>query len=53
MYAAPQSPGGATVIPDPDVDGGLTVIWMEVHLMMHTCIIITTCIWKAVHWTMG
>ena len=31
MYAGPQEPGGAKVIPDPDIDKGLTVIWMEVH----------------------
>ena len=29
-YAGPQEPGGAMVIPNPDIDEGLTVIWMEV-----------------------
>lgn len=30
MHAGPLSPEGVTVIPDPDIDGGLTVFWMEV-----------------------
>ena len=31
IHAGPQSPGGVTVIPNPDIEEGLTVIWMEVH----------------------
>ena len=45
-YAGPQSPGGATVIPDPNIDGGLTVIWMEVHLIVTLNLMV-------MHWTIG
>ena len=35
MYAGPQSPGGALVIPDPNIGRRLTVIWIEVNLDGH------------------